>query len=114
MDPFRRLRRANEVAITHVINYDLPTVPTDYVHRVGQTARMEAEGEAATFVTSDEENDLHEIEKALGKPIPQVTHPDFDDRAPPPKVHGYPGGGHRGPPRQQRGRDHRPYGRPHR
>ena len=39
---------------------------------------MEAEGEAISFVTSDEENDLHGIEKALGKPIPRVTLPDFD------------------------------------
>src|SRR5205807_1615377 len=37
--------------ISHVINYDVPTIPTDYVHRVGRTARMEAEGEAITFVT---------------------------------------------------------------
>src|SRR5437899_1434557 len=37
--------------ISHVINYDVPAVPTDYVHRVGRTARMEAAGEAITFVT---------------------------------------------------------------
>src|SRR5213596_808585 len=86
---------------THVINYDLPMVPTDYVHRVGRTARMEAEGEAISFVTSEEENDLHGIEKALGKPIPRVTLPDFDYKAPPPpKVRG-----HEGPryPRESRG-----------
>ncbi len=54
---------------------------------------MEAEGEAITFVTSEEENDLHGIEKALGKTIPRVTLPDFDYRAPPPpKVHGREGG----------------------
>ena len=48
---------------------------------------MEAEGEAMTFVASEEENDLHGIEKVLGKAIPQVTLPDFDNEAPPPKVH---------------------------
>ncbi len=94
--------------ITHVINYDVPTVPTDYIHRVGRTARAEAEGEAITFVTPEDEGDLRGIEKALGRSIPRVTLPDFDYRAPPPpKVHGPPGG-HRPPPRGRRGdRGHR-------
>ncbi len=83
--------------ITHVINYDVPPVPTDYIHRVGRTARAEAEGEAITFVTPEDEGDLRGIEKALGRSIPRVTLPDFDYRAPPPpKVHGPPGG-HRAP-----------------
>ncbi|MCI4371456.1 MAG: C-terminal helicase domain-containing protein, partial [Thermoplasmata archaeon] len=74
--------------ISHVINYDVPTVPIDYVHRVGRTARMEAAGEAITFVTQEDEGDLRGIERALGKPIPRVTLPDFDYKAPPPpKVH---------------------------
>jgi len=78
--------------ISHVINYDVPTVPTDYVHRVGRTARMEAAGEAITFVTPEDEGDLRAIERALGKPIPRVTLPDFDYRAPPPpKVRGHEG-----------------------
>src|SRR2546430_706901 len=78
--------------ISHVINYDVPTVPTDYVHRVGRTARMEAAGEAITFVTPEDEGDVRAIERALGKPIPRVTLPDFDYRAPPPpKVPGHGG-----------------------
>lgn len=86
--------------ITHVINYDVPPVPTDYIHRVGRTARAEAEGEAITFVTPEDEGDLRGIERALGRSIPRVTLPDFDYRAPPPpKVHGPPAG-------------HRPQGRP--
>ena len=56
--------------ITQTINFDLPPVPADYLHRVGRTARMEAKGEAITFVASGEENNLHGIEKALGKTIP--------------------------------------------
>ncbi|HEY5538419.1 MAG TPA: DEAD/DEAH box helicase, partial [Thermoplasmata archaeon] len=101
--------------ITHVINYDVPMVPTDYVHRVGRTARMEAEGEAITFVTSEEENDLHGIEKVLGKAIPRVTLPDFDYRAPPPpKVRGHPGARHARPSRDYRGREPRRRGPPHR
>ena len=95
-------RGIDVTGITHVINYDLPMVATDYVHRVGRTARMEAEGEAISFVTSEEENDLHGIEKALGKPIPRVTLPDFDYKAPPPpKVRGREGGGRY--PREPRG-----------
>jgi len=78
--------------ISHVINYDVPAVPTDYVHRVGRTARMEATGEAITFVTPDDEGDLRGIERALGKSIPRVTLPDFDYLAPPPpKVRGHEG-----------------------
>ena len=76
---------------------------------------MEAEGEAISFVTSEEENDLHGIEKALGKTIPRVTLPDFDYKAPPPKVRGHQGprfprdsrGGGGGRQRWQRGRGHR-------
>jgi len=87
--------------ISHVINYDVPTVPTDYVHRVGRTARMEAAGEAITFITPEDEGDVRAIERALGKPIPRVTLPDFDYRAPPPpKVHGHPSGR---PSRESRG-----------
>jgi len=78
--------------ISHVINYDVPAVPTDYVHRVGRTARMEAAGEAITFVTPDDEGDLRGIERALGKAIPRVTLPDFDYLAPPPpRVRGHEG-----------------------
>ena len=63
--------------------------PSRGVQRVGRTARMEAEGEAISFVTSEEENDLHRVEKALGKPIPRVTLPDFGYKTPPPpKVRG--------------------------
>jgi ATP-dependent RNA helicase RhlE len=101
--------------ISHVINYDVPTVPTDYVHRVGRTARMEATGEAITFATPEDEGDLRGIERALGKPIPRVTLPDFDYRAPPPPKLRAHGGGHRphdtrsgGRPRQwRRGARHR-------
>ncbi len=92
--------------ISHVINYDVPAVPTDYVHRVGRTARMEAVGEAITFVAPEEEPDVRSIERVLGRAIPRVTLPDFDYRAPPPpKVRGREGGR---PPRDSRrggGRD---------
>ena len=96
--------------ISHVINYDIPTVATDYVHRVGRTARMEAQGEAITFVTPEDEGDLRGIERALGRTIPRVTLPDFDYRAPPPpKVRGHEGGRTSRPPRRGSRRPPRRY-----
>ena len=98
--------------ITHVINYDVPPVPTDYVHRVGRTARMEAAGEAITFVAPEEEGDVRGIERALGRSIPRVTLPDFNYRAPPPpRVRGHEGA-QRGRPLQRGRRDERRGHRP--
>lgn len=56
--------------IRHVINYDLPNVPEDYVHRIGRTARMNATGWATSFVTGDDNHSLRMIEKLLGKAVP--------------------------------------------
>jgi ATP-dependent RNA helicase RhlE len=58
--------------VTHVINFDIPGAYDDYVHRIGRTARAEAEGDAITFVTKEDAKELRAIEKALGKPIPRV------------------------------------------
>ncbi len=65
-------------ALSHVVNFDVPNVPEDYIHRVGRTARAELTGDAITFVAPDEENDLRAIERAIGKRLPRVTVPDFD------------------------------------
>ena len=62
----------------HVVNFDVPAAPEDYIHRVGRTGRAEATGEAFTFVAPDEESELRGIEKAVGKRLPRVTLPDFD------------------------------------
>lgn len=62
----------------HVVNFDVPAAPEDYIHRVGRTGRAEATGEAFTFVAPDEEAELRGIEKAVGKRLPRVTLPDFD------------------------------------
>jgi ATP-dependent RNA helicase RhlE len=67
----------------HVVNFDVPTVPDDYIHRVGRTARAEATGDAFTFVSPQEEADLMRIERAVGKRLPRVTVPDFDYKARP-------------------------------
>ena len=58
--------------IRHVINYDLPHVPEDYVHRIGRTARMKAKGWATSFVTGDDHRSLRMIEKLLGKAVPRA------------------------------------------
>ncbi len=62
----------------HVVNFDVPAVPEDYIHRVGRTARAAATGDAFTFVSPAEEEDLRRIERVLGKRLPRVTVPDFD------------------------------------
>ena len=67
----------------HVVNFDVPQAPEDYIHRVGRTGRAEAVGEAFTFVSSHEEGDLRDIEKAIGRRLPRVTVPDFDYAAKP-------------------------------
>src|SRR5690349_6052292 len=65
-------------ALSHVVNFDVPNLAEDYIHRVGRTARAEMTGDAITFVAPDEENDLRAIERAIGKRLPRVTVPDFD------------------------------------
>jgi ATP-dependent RNA helicase RhlE len=70
-------------ALEHVVNFDVPAVPEDYIHRVGRTARAEATGEAFTFVAPDEEADLKAIERAIKRALPRVTVPDFDYTARP-------------------------------
>src|SRR6266851_3784131 len=65
-------------ALSHVINFDVPAVPDDYIHRVGRTARAELTGDAFTFVSPEEEGDLAAIERAVGKRLPRIVLPDFD------------------------------------
>jgi ATP-dependent RNA helicase RhlE len=67
----------------HVVNFDVPQVPQDYIHRVGRTGRAEATGEAFTFVSPEEEADLRAIERTIAKRLPRVTVPDFDYTARP-------------------------------
>jgi len=59
-------------SLGHVVNFDVPRVPDDYIHRVGRTARAEATGEAFTFVTPEDESDFARIERAVGARIPRV------------------------------------------
>ena len=71
-------RGIDVTALGHVVNFDVPIVPDDYIHRVGRTARAEATGSAFTLVSPEEEGSLRGIEKAIGKRLPRVTVPDFD------------------------------------
>jgi ATP-dependent RNA helicase RhlE len=67
----------------HVVNFDVPQAPQDYIHRVGRTGRAEATGEAFTFVSPEEEADLRAIERTIARRLPRVTVPDFDYTARP-------------------------------
>ncbi len=69
------------VELGHVVNFDVPKAPEDYIHRVGRTARAEMTGDAFTFVSPAEEGDMSRIERALGKRLPRITVPDFDYKA---------------------------------
>jgi ATP-dependent RNA helicase RhlE len=77
--------------ITHVISFDVPTVPDDYVHRIGRTARAGAAGDAWVLVSPAEERSLMHIERQIGQRMPRISLPDFDysmaaaDRAVEPK-----------------------------
>ena len=73
--------------LPHVINYELPHVPEDYVHRIGRTGRAGKEGDATSLVCPEERGKLAEIEKLIKRPIEQVLvqgfepGPDFDAAA---------------------------------
>jgi len=68
-------------ALGHVVNFDVPAEPDDYIHRVGRTARAGATGDAFTFVSPEEQGDLRQIERAIGSSLPRATVPGFDYRA---------------------------------
>ena len=61
-----------------VVNFDVPHVPEDYIHRVGRTARAEATGDAFTFVSPEEEGELRAIERHIGKRLPRQQVAGFD------------------------------------
>ena len=105
--------------ITHVISFDVPPVPEDYIHRIGRTARAQAEGDAFVLVSPQEEGSLAQIERHIGQRLPRITLPDFDygqaEKHRPPQRERTSGGqkhkqrsGERAP---NTGRGHRPGGR---
>ena len=64
--------------ISHVINYDVPQQPEDYVHRIGRTGRAAQTGDAFTFMAADEIAMVRTIERMLGQPIPRISVPGYD------------------------------------
>jgi len=81
--------------IGHVVNYDLPHVPEDYVHRVGRTARAAASGRASSFASPEELPQLRDIERLVRRALPRADVPRTDERfqaalsapPPPPRAH---------------------------
>jgi ATP-dependent RNA helicase RhlE len=95
--------------LPYVVNYELPNVPEDYVHRIGRTARAGSTGKAISLVSPDEAPFLKDIVKLLGRDIPTMPLPQFEMREPAPQAptqqrpeqshrggHGHQQGGHRG------------------
>jgi len=89
--------------IGHVVNFDLPNCPEDYVHRIGRTARMHATGRATSFVTTEDREQLRAIEKLLGKSVPLAANSPAP-AAPAQETH---------QPARPRHNHGRPSGRPH-
>ncbi|HEX4913855.1 MAG TPA: DEAD/DEAH box helicase [Vicinamibacterales bacterium] len=70
--------------ISHVINFDFPPQPEDYVHRIGRTGRAQAVGDAISFVTRDDEEAVRRLERFLGRGIPRKTLEGFIANTPHP------------------------------
>ena len=64
--------------ISHVINYDVPQQPEDYVHRIGRTGRAATTGDAFTFMSTDEIAMVRTIERVIGQEIPRISVPGYD------------------------------------
>ncbi len=64
--------------LDYVVNFNLPYLPEDYVHRIGRTGRAGAEGQAISFVSREEEQTLERIQKLIGSKIKRVLVPGFE------------------------------------
>ncbi len=74
-------RGIDVLTITHVINYDLPKVAEDYVHRIGRTGRAGANGIAISFAAPDDRSQLRQIERFTGNPIQAHVVPGLEPKA---------------------------------
>jgi ATP-dependent RNA helicase RhlE len=63
--------------VSHVVNYDVPQHPEDYVHRIGRTGRAQASGDAFTIMTAEDENHVAAIERYIGTKIERVKLDNF-------------------------------------
>jgi ATP-dependent RNA helicase RhlE len=91
-------RGIDVAGISHVINYDVPEKPEDYVHRIGRTGRAQAVGDAFTLVTPENAGDVRDIERFIGQKIPEwrlegFAYKAFAPRPPQPTEHRSHGGG---------------------
>jgi ATP-dependent RNA helicase RhlE len=94
-------RGIDVAGVTHVINYDVPENPEDYVHRIGRTGRAQAVGDAFTLATPENNADVRAIERFIGKEIPKLrlegfvykSASDFPPRPAPQHRRGGGGGG---------------------
>jgi ATP-dependent RNA helicase RhlE len=66
--------------VSHVINYDVPQHPEDYIHRIGRTGRMEATGDAFTLMVAEDANHVRSIERFISQKIPRLKLENFDYR----------------------------------
>ncbi|WP_462322271.1 DEAD/DEAH box helicase, partial [Halochromatium sp.] len=64
--------------LPHVVNYELPNVPEDYVHRIGRTGRAGREGQAVSLVCVDEHRLLRDIERLLKREVPKIIQPGYE------------------------------------
>jgi ATP-dependent RNA helicase RhlE len=64
--------------VSHVINYDVPQHPEDYIHRIGRTGRAEASGDAFTIMAAEDAGHVMAIERFIGQKIPRVKMENFD------------------------------------
>jgi ATP-dependent RNA helicase DeaD len=75
-------RGIDVTGISHIINYDLPHDPENYVHRIGRTGRMGKDGIAIAFVTPEQGQQLTDIESFINTEIPEDRHEDYQDFRP--------------------------------
>jgi ATP-dependent RNA helicase RhlE len=66
--------------VSHVINYDVPHHPEDYIHRIGRTGRAEASGDAFTLMVAEDANHVFSIERFINQKISRVKLDGFDYR----------------------------------
>ncbi len=77
-------RGIDVLSISHVINYDMPASTDDYIHRIGRTGRVNKNGDALTFVTSDDADKIIALERLLHAPLERLTLQGFDYARPAP------------------------------
>ena len=96
-------RGIDVAGVTHVINYDIPTNPEDYVHRIGRTGRAQREGDAFTLITGEDAEAARDVERYLGEKVqrlqvegfPYGPIPEVSEERSRPQQQGRRGGGRR-------------------